>query len=87
MSYILHRKYPHRGRGSFTFGRRHKSTIKTSQMLIDANDGEGVVYHTIPRKKNCLLKKSIIWGKQYPKIEIMPKNIKSFFILFYLFNI
>ena len=77
MSYILHRKYPHRGRGSFTFGRRHKSTIKTSQMLIDANDGEGVVYHTIPRKKKLiLLKKSIIWGKQYPKIEIMPKNIK-----------
>ena len=85
MSYILHRKYPHRGRGSFTFGRRHKSTIKTSQMLIDANDGEGVVYHTIPRKK---LKKSIIWGKQYPKIEIMPKKTlnlpiyESFFILF-----
>ena len=82
MSYILHRKYPHRGRGSFTFGRRHKSTIKTSQMLIDANDGEGVVYHTIPRKKTCftLLKKSIIWGKQYPKIEIMPKNIKFIYL-------
>ena len=62
MSYILHRKYPHRGRGSFTFGRRHKSTIKTSQMLIDANDGEGVVYHTIPRKKLILSKSKITVG-------------------------
>ena len=63
MSYILHRKYPHRGRGSFTFGRRHKSTIKTSQMLIDANDGEGVVYHTIPRKKTHFTKKEHNLGK------------------------
>ena len=59
MIYILHRKYPHRGRGSFTFGRRHKSTIKTSQMLIDANDGEGVVYHKIP----CFTKKEHNLGK------------------------
>ena len=63
MSYILHRKYPHRGRGSSTFGRRHKSTIKTSQMLIDANDREGVVYRTIPRKKTHFTKKEHNLGK------------------------
>ena len=76
MSYILHRKYPHRGRGSSTFGRRHKSTIKTSQMLIDANDGEEVVYHTIPRKKTRFTKKEHNLGKAVSKNRNNAKKIK-----------
>ena len=60
---LARRKYPHRGRGSSTYGRRHKSTIKRSQMLIDANDEDGVVYHTIPRKKARFSKKEHNLGK------------------------
>jgi len=60
---LARRKYPHRGRGRATFGQRNKATEKKSQMFIDAENEEGNVYHSIPRKRARVARKEHNLGK------------------------
>ena len=60
---LARRKYPHRGRGRATLGRRPKTAAKRSQMFVDQDNDEGIVYHSIPRKKARYANKEHNLGK------------------------